>query len=205
MRGDDAREHLEDQGMFASELLDEIPSAQQGELQRAARILFVEAVNGISKIAAERGSQNRSGAPLPSALPQQLSKMKGRELSRLPRGQQRRLRRSAPAEKISKITEEHRYLAEAARAQSVLRNSSDELGRNASFEDSWRLVGNQRPSLLAFAGGLATVFPGACSVEADFSPIKRERSEHRQQLRSFSFEGLLHARQFEKLRSMQTK
>ena len=66
-------------------------------------------------------------------------------------------------------------------------------------------MGNQYPSFLAFAGGLAAVFPGACSVEADFSRIKWERNDYRQQLGPFSLEGTLHARQFEMLRSTPSK
>ena len=53
--------------------------------------------------------------------------MKGRELSRLLRDQQCRLRRSAPAEEISKIAEERRAPAEAVRTQSALRSDLEGL------------------------------------------------------------------------------
>jgi hypothetical protein len=52
-------------------------------------------------------------------------------------------------------------------------------------------------------GGFASVFPGASTVESDFSVIGFEIDDYRQSLTKFSLEGILQCRQFELLTETQ--
>ena len=53
-----------------------------------------------------------------------------------------------------------------------------------------------------FAGGIASMLPNTATVESDFSVIGAEKNMFRQSLTDFSLEGILHAKQFESLRSL---
>jgi hypothetical protein len=69
-----------------------------------------------------------------------------------------------------------------------------------AFRESWKLLEGRFEELVDFAGGLATIFPGTATVESDFSVIGWEKDICRNALTAFSLEGLLHARQFDRLR-----
>ena len=58
------------------------------------------------------------------------------------------------------------------------------------------------PLLCQFVGGLASVFPGTSTVEADFSVIGWEKDEYRTALTNFSLEGILHCKQYEHLKRL---
>jgi hypothetical protein len=53
-----------------------------------------------------------------------------------------------------------------------------------------------------FCGGLATIFPGTTTVESDFSVLNWEFDEYRSALTESSLEGIMQAKQFEKLTAM---
>jgi len=70
------------------------------------------------------------------------------------------------------------------------------------FERAWDKVGPRFSKVREFAGGLATVFPGTATVEADFSAINREANDARSCLLDLSLEGILLARQWHLLRQL---
>ena len=51
----------------------------------------------------------------------------------------------------------------------------DTFNHKTKFYDAWRSLGTQLSSLCEFVGGLASVFPGTSTVEADFSLIRFEK------------------------------
>ncbi len=53
-----------------------------------------------------------------------------------------------------------------------------------------------------FCGGLATVFPGTSQVESDSSIIKDEKNVLGQAVTDLSLEGVLQAKQFDKLAAL---
>jgi hypothetical protein len=70
------------------------------------------------------------------------------------------------------------------------------------LRESWKLQEGRLEELVDFAGGLATIFPRTATVESDFSVIGWEKDIYRSALTDFSLEGLLHARQFDRLRRL---
>jgi hypothetical protein len=70
------------------------------------------------------------------------------------------------------------------------------------FRESWKLLEGRFEELVDFSGGLATIIPGTATVESDFSVIGWEKDIYRNALTAFSLEGLLHARQFDRLRRL---
>jgi hypothetical protein len=67
----------------------------------------------------------------------------------------------------------------------------------------WHYVQNRFKYLERFCGGLATAFPGTSTVESDFSVVKWEKDDCRRGLTDFSLEGILHAKQFGRMQSIE--
>jgi hypothetical protein len=65
----------------------------------------------------------------------------------------------------------------------------------SSFSDKWRCFEHKFPKLVAFCGGLSSVFPGTSTVESDFSVIGWEKNAYRFNLTDLSLEGILHTKQ----------
>ena len=109
-------------------------------------------------------------------------------------------------EQIDQIEEDHRELRRAAnsdvRFKELLGGCSD---AKTGFMEGWTLCQGRFDKLQLFAGGLASMFPNTATVESDFSIIGAEKNVYRQSLTDFSLEGILHAKQFEALRSMSTE
>jgi hypothetical protein len=59
------------------------------------------------------------------------------------------------------------------------------------------LLGEKFTPLCDFAGGLATVSPSTATIESDFSLMKWEKRKFRSAQTDFSFEGILHYKQYE--------
>ncbi|KAH8933356.1 hypothetical protein BDL97_18G026700, partial [Sphagnum fallax] len=74
-----------------------------------------------------------------------------------------------------------------------LRLLIDACNHKTSFMDGWGLLGSRFPALFEFAGGLASVFPGTSTMEADFSRLRREKDIFKQSLSDFGLECVLHA------------
>jgi hypothetical protein len=73
-----------------------------------------------------------------------------------------------------------------------------------SFDEAWSMIGTQCPSVCDSFGGLASVFPGASTVELDFSVIGYEKDNYRTAFTNFSLEGILQCKQFDVLGKMNT-
>jgi hypothetical protein len=70
------------------------------------------------------------------------------------------------------------------------------------FEESWGPVKEEFVKLFEFCGGLASIFPGTACVESDFSIIGYENDDNRRQLSYFALEGVLHAKQAQRMSSV---
>ena len=64
---------------------------------------------------------------------------------------------------------------------------------------AWGWLVEEYPLLVDFIGGMATLFPGTATVEADFSTISLNKGTFRQSLSDLSLEGILHAKQIEEI------
>ena len=72
----------------------------------------------------------------------------------------------------------------------------------SSYHDSWIGHHDKYKLLQIFTGGLATIFPGTSTVESDFSVVKHEKTKNRMNLTDVSLKGILHAKQYRRLRSL---
>jgi hypothetical protein len=67
-------------------------------------------------------------------------------------------------------------------------------GKVWEFEKCLECIARTRvPLLYEFFGGLATIFPGTATVEADFSDLKWAKNEYSTSMSDFSLEAKLHA------------
>jgi hypothetical protein len=71
--------------------------------------------------------------------------------------------------------------------------------------DGWGLLGSRFPALFEFAGGLALVFSGTSTMEADFSRLRRKKDIFRHSLSDFGLECVLHAQQHKQLLQLTAK
>ena len=71
-----------------------------------------------------------------------------------------------------------------------------------TFAAAWSWLYKEYPLLVAFAGGLATTFPGTSTVESDFSVLGWEKDEYRTMLSNLSLEGILQAKQATELKKI---
>ena len=84
-----------------------------------------------------------------------------------------------------------------------LKDAFDNCDYKTSFQTGWNYVQNQLNSLKLFCGGMATAFPGTSNVLSDFSIAKLEKDVIQMSLSDFSLEGILHAKQYNKIYNLE--
>ncbi|KAH9269624.1 hypothetical protein BASA83_008279 [Batrachochytrium salamandrivorans] len=178
-------------GTFVSAKLDEIPAENGARLHvlRLVGLAFLSAALQLMSIRVERNSANEQAAAndqLPPVMPHELAA-------------------KFTPQQIEDIEEEHGELIRCYHAEENLKLAIDACDHKTSFRDGWGLLGLRFPALFEFAGGLATVFPGTSTVEADFSRLRREKDIFRQSLSDFGLECVLHAQQHKGLLKITTK
>ena len=70
------------------------------------------------------------------------------------------------------------------------------------FKLLWLPTNNCFPWLQSFCGGLASAFSNTATVESYFSIIGFGKSDDRHDLRDFSLEGILHAKQYNDVKKL---
>ena len=112
------------------------------------------------------------------------------------------MRTTCSITEIDVIGLEFEELQSAYHRESSFKAVLDECGPHTSFEEGWKLTQDRFCFLREFSGGFATAFPGTSTVESDFSIVKWEKDVGRVSLTDFSLEGILHAKQFKRMRSI---
>eukprot|EP00126_Sphaerothecum_destruens_P012273 Sdes_comp20995_c0_seq5m19729 len=167
-----------DMGSFISDRIEEMEGAIFANSIIDSAKLYVEAVSKISKIVAERDSNNHSlEYALPACVPQDLVKLTPRDFCTIVRQHKSRLQQRWNSKEIDLIEQQHREFLDAYRRDSVLKQSIEDLHEHASFETSWKITSGRFYYLETFCGGLATVFPGTAQVESDFSILNHEKDK----------------------------
>ena len=103
---------------------------------------------------------------------------------------------------IDVIDQEFQELQSAYNRESSFKTVLDACDRHNSFEDGWKLAQDRFLTLREFCGGLATAFPGTSTVKSDFWIVKWEKDNSRVSLTDFCLKGILHAKQFKRMRSI---
>jgi len=159
---------------------------------------------GIKDLCVLRDARNAPrSAVAPPVLPSQLLQRSPREFFSLVRTQRERLLVTKSEQDIEYLEQEfiefRRSYLHGDYSGSALASSSN---GGCVFERAWDKVGPRFSKVREFAGGLATVFPGTATVEADFSAINREANDARSCLLDLSLERILRARQWHLLRQL---
>jgi hypothetical protein len=107
---------------------------------------------------------------------------------------------------IATLEDEFITLKRIYQHEDAVKNAIDAIQKDDKcweFEKKcWECVAPRVPLLYDFFGGLATVFPGTATVEADFSELKWTKDDFSVSLSGFSLEAKLHSRQYDLIQSL---
>jgi hypothetical protein len=157
-----------------------------------------------SKVQAERNSNNNASAlEAPPVMPAELSKLRtGAFINDVVDPYRPHVMKFWTADDIDKVENEHKELLVAYSREPGVKAAFDAHDESTFFNVAWDSVKGRFKTLRQFCGGLATAFPNTTSVESDFSVMKWEKDEHRTGLTSLALAGIMHAKQFEVLNSL---
>jgi hypothetical protein len=142
---------------------------------------------------------------LPGVLPQEIVEQLPRTVNALIQKHRSRLLTTHTQEEIGCIKDEFLQLKRMYRQERAVTEAIDKIqddGKVWKFEKCWECIAARVPLIYEFFGGLATIFPGTATVEADFSELKWTKDEHSTSLSDFSPEAKLHSRQYYIIQSL---
>ncbi|GMF48780.1 unnamed protein product [Phytophthora fragariaefolia] len=150
-------------------------------LYAAVGKMFVQAVDGISSIVAERTSDNTSSNYVPPVLPHRLMPIDVSLFNQLMHEHHQRL-----LVRLSDV-EVHRIAQQFLRTpDNILRLALDTIDEETTtFGEGWGTVGEGYDLLKQFCGELASTFPNNATVESDFSDLGWETDEYRRSITDF--------------------
>jgi hypothetical protein len=203
-------EAIDEEGQFVQLEMDKLKESEENREVYESIVLTIanfllQLVVGISKVVAERDSQNSPADELPPVLPLDLCHVAPREFISHLKQQILRLKQKFTDEEIEKIDQQFRDLRIAFREQDGLQQSLKEAHSQfavSSFPSCWSPLGSKFNELRQYAGGIATVMPGTSCVESDFSLIKWTKDPNSRSLTDFSLESILHCKQYGQLEEL---
>lgn len=204
----DAHDYINDQGLYvqgAYRKLQEDAPEEVDQIKRDVAGLFLGLFLGITEVVAVRDSNNRGLLKdLPPVLPHALAKTRAGPFCEFIRANKGRLQNAGWTEEdMEQISTDHQNLRVAYTSERQFKVALDQCtDAETGFEKGWALCNGRFEKLKLFAGGLASMFPNTATVEADFSLIGVEKPSNRTSLTDFSLEGVLHAKQLNKLRTI---
>ena len=146
-----------------------------------------------------------SGAALPAVLPQELVKLRGRDLQIIVCTHCELLLTHWSISKIYCIEQEVEELIIDYWSEENFKKSLYECNCSVGFKDGWSYTGVCFPVLRDFCGGLAAIFPGTATVDINLYIVKHVKNDFRTSPTQFLLEGILHANQFRLLQDIDTK
>ena len=200
---DNMQSALEDLGTFASDTMSSFGTEGMRPIYKSLSECTLKLIEGIDSVVAERSSVNDAAEEnLPPVLPHELVKLRGSQFSNIIRQQKDRLKTRLSEIEIDRLEQEFQEMCLAYQSEDSLKNVLDQCDHKASFRQAWDFVKGRFNRLETFCGGLATVFPGTSTVESDFSIVKWEKDDCRSGLTDFSLEGIMHAKQHERMKKL---
>ena len=160
-------------------------------------------MDGINDVVAERTADNENHFhAAPDVQPHQLVRVLSRKFCSYLQRLQEHLEQTFGVEEIEKIKRRYKTLCYSYRQQPDVKSCIDSVNGASSYHDAW--IGHQdKYNLLQrFTDSLASIFPGTYTVESDFSVVKHEKTKNRVNLTDVSLEGILHAKQYRRMRSL---
>src|SRR5205814_6987913 len=107
-------------------------------------------------------------------MPHQLVKLRESAFSNIRRANEERLMHSFHGRYLGIIEQQHQDLHTAYLHKPIFKSVIDSHDHNTSFKESWSIL-DRRYQLREFCGAIASVFPNAAIVEADFSLLGWEK------------------------------
>ena len=155
-------------------------------------------VEDVDEIVPERDSENNPDQELPPTMPKQVMGLRFRDFRELVTSHRLRLEgTNRGGAGVAVLETEFRHLKAAYDSGGPLTDTIDSFDEDkADFDVAWNHLSETYSNLHDFFGGLATLFPGTPTVEADFSDVKMTSEKHSTNLTDFSLESKLHAKQF---------
>ncbi|KAI2493008.1 hypothetical protein MHU86_2095 [Fragilaria crotonensis] len=200
------REFLVGLASWVEDLIEESDPAVQAKLIHDVGSLFTVACDRITKICVFREADNRPYVAedlLPPVLPPKLVTTRPGDFLRQVCVYNHRLQSRYSNEQVDIIADEHRALIMHYRTDDVVKQAIDSLRPTCSFEENWRVLGNASfPNLIEFCGVIATLFPGTCTVESDFSILRWEKDDFRKSLSDFGLQAVLQTKQYRAIQEM---
>ena len=198
---------------WVEEIIDEADTPLQQQLLHANGSVFTVARDRIHNVCV---LCNRDNSPfidelsLPPVVPKELVKTRPRDFLCMVCDHSFRLEHFFSNDNaVDLIADEHKALIMKYHTDELLRQAIDSSPDrsacgNSSFADAWNIVllgttttiNDGFRNLNAFCGGIATLFPGTCTVESDFSILRWEKDSFRKSLSDFGLEAVLQAKQF---------
>lgn len=165
--------------------------------------LFLNLVHRIHCLSPERNEQNGPVTrPPPYSMPHAIAEGGSRAFLALVEEQKDRLRTTASEEWIHELEQSFANFHSNYRRDSSFKTLVINTNKCKSFSEAWGWLYKDFRQLVMFVGGLATIFPGTSTVEADFSAIAFEKDKHRKNLGNLSLEGILHGKQRNEIYSL---
>jgi hypothetical protein len=142
---------------------------------------------------------------VPAVLPHHLARLRPMHVPTQIQKQRERLLTSFSKAEIEEIETQHQDPVLVYQKEQTLNACLDKCIASSTFDDGWHLLGEKFTLVCHLAGGLGTVFPSTAAVESDFSLIKWEKNEFSSALTDFSFEGILHCKQYKAMLKHKTE
>lgn len=163
--------------------------------------LFMKQSRGMYSISPERTEINGSfEGPPPPSMPWSVAQGGAKLFFQMLDEQEDRMLSTYEEEILELIGQEfgrffNKYSTDGDFQQRVLETKRPGI----TAASAWGWLVEEYPLLVDFIGGMATLFPGTATVEADFSTISLNKGTFRQSLSDLSLEGILHAKQIEEI------
>jgi len=193
-----ARDFIDDQGSFAKNGMNSIPSSEAGTVERSVAGLFSGLVNGLSTVVAIRAASAAPAEPqIGPCIPSTVCKTRPSVFCDLVQRQNGRLSSAGWSQtKIDSIESQHRAMIRAYRDEPDFKGEVDAKALSTTdYDELWASSASRFPLLQEFCGGIAVIFPNTATVEADFSVIGWVKDDYRKSMGDFSLEGILQCKQ----------
>ncbi|KAH6565440.1 hypothetical protein BASA60_009940 [Batrachochytrium salamandrivorans] len=196
--------HIHNQGFWVRDLHSSLSDFdQQSTLEEVATFAFCIVANGL-QIQAERDfSNNAQELEIPPVMPADLVKLcPALFIKNILDPYRNHVAKHWNQDMIDLIEIQHCELIVVYGREPDVKAVLDAHDEKTYFNDAWDCLRGRFLHLRQFCGGLLTAFPNTTSVESDFSIVTWEKDNSRTSLTSLPLAGIIHAQQFQRMKSI---
>lgn len=180
-------------------MFDQLSEGEQDFVLKVIADFVLDLSVKIDNLVAVRGLNNApSTVKLPPVLSHQLIDLSPRQFYELMNQHKLRLDYSFSPSFRTQVEDSFNMLRKEIRSCQSM-EGTDTIGFD-SFERLWKPLKHRFEPLIQFCAGLASVFPGTATVEAEFSFLGQEESSQRNNISKLAISGAMHSRQWNDVR-----